>query len=710
MISASGRFCRRLLAAGRGLLLPCLLLAVAAIMLENADTTPLANLHNAQFDRYQRQMPRLRDNEPVIVVGIDSPSLATYGQWPWSRSLLARLTERIMAGQPLAVGLDIVFPERDHYSPSVLGETLTGLPKPLLARLPEPDAQLARALASGPSVLAVIGVSNPLPGARQPARPLPRLPDSGRIEAGIKHFPAAIVSRPDLEKSAAGEGLINASPDNRLSSTERGVLRRVPSLSYVDQQPFLSLPLEMLRQALGEAGTVTPEFDSHGMAGIRIGDYRLPTQGNGELLVHYGPANSHYYLSAADILSGKQPPEIFASRFVIIGFNSTGLQDSIITPLGESVPGVDIHVQVIESMLAGSALLRPWWLPKLELAALLAGGLLLIAGIPRLRPRFALASFCGLALLLIGGGYLAFYQGRWLFDGPSQVLLLSPVFIALLAHTLSKADAGRRLAERELQRSREAAARDAGELDAARRIQMGLLPDPRQRFAGEQRFSVAALLEPARAVGGDYYDCFMLDARRLCLTIGDVSGKGVPASLFMAISKTLTGTLARRENDLGQAVRDIEQELNRENPECLFVTALVGTLDVDSGLFEFVCAGHDAPFLLRHGGISGIDTRTTSGPPLCVAETFPYVADRLQLQPGDRLCLFTDGVTEASNGSSMFGTQALAATLQAHREKPAGELLIALRDAVRSFESGQPPADDLTLLILDYHGPAINAG
>ena len=80
------------------------------------------------------------------------------------------------------------------------------------------------------------------------------------------------------------------------------------------------------------------------------------------------------------------------------------------------------------------------------------------------------------------------------------------------------------------------------------------------------------------------------------------------------------------------------------------------------------------------------------------------------MQPGDRLCLFTDGVTEASNGGSMFGTQALAATLQTYREKPAGELLIALRDAVRSFESGQPPADDLTLLILDYHGPAINAG
>ena len=698
-----------LLRAGRGLALPILLLLGAALALENIEATPLASLRNAQFDRYQRQMPRVRDNEPVIVVGIDSQSLAAHGQWPWSRELIAELTKKILAGQPLALGIDIVFAEPDRYSPGVLGEKLAGLPPSILAKLPEPDRLFAEALSTGPTVLAVVGLANSLPGSRPPHKPLPLL--AGDLaRQPIARFPSAVVSRPVLEKAASGEGFINASPDALRSSSERGVLRRVPTLAFIDHQPFLPLSLEMLRLALGSEGQAVPEFGRHGMTGLRIGDYRLPTQRNGDLLIHYGKASSHYYLSAADVLAGVHAPEIFQSRFVILGFNSTGLQDSIVTPLGEIVPGVDIHVQVIESMLAGAALQRPYWLPRLELAALLLGGLLLIVAVPALRPRLAVLSYSALAGLLIGGGYLAFHSGQWLFDGPSLSLLLSPVFVSLLGSTLIEADAKRRQAERELQDSREAAARTAGELDAARRIQMGLLPDPQALFAGEKRFAVAALLEPALAVGGDYYDCFMLDERRLCLVIGDVSGKGIPASLFMAISKTLTGTLTRLESDLGQAIRDVERELNRENPEYLFVTAFVAILDTDSGQLDFVCAGHDAPLLMRRGTIAKIDTLTHAGPPLCATDSYPYQADRMQLEAGDLLCLFTDGVTEASNSRSLFGGERLAAALLRHREKAPPELLAALRNEVRDFEAGHPAADDLTLLLLKYCGQPAQIG
>jgi len=699
-----------LLRAGRGLALPGLLLAAAAGALLEPDATPLSSLRQVQFDHYQRVMPRPRPDEPVIIVGIDSASLQQYGQWPWSRRLIARLSAKILAGHPLALGIDIVFAEADRDSPALLGERLPGLPRQTLAALPDPDAELARVLASGPTVLACVGVANVLPGARQPEKPLPLRDDEIATWQGISRFPAAIVSRIPLEQAAAGTGLINASPDSRGSVSERGVLRRVPTLALVGEQAYLSLPLEMLRQALGPAGQVTPEFDSHGMRALRIGDYRLPTRASGELLLHYGKASSNYYLSAADVLAGTYPPEFFAARFVIIGFNSTGLQDSIITPLGEIVPGVDIHAQIIESALSGNALQRPWWLPGLELLVLLAGGLLLLVAVPRLQARFAVLAYAGLAALLTGTGYLAFFAGHWLFAGSSLALLLGPMFIALLGNTLVAADARRRQAEGELQQSREAAAHVAGELDAARRIQMGLLPDPQRRFAQEKRFSVAARLEPARAVGGDYYDCFMLDAKRLCLTIGDVSGKGVPASLFMAISKTLTGTLTRREADLGRAVRELEQELNRENGEFLFVTAFVGIFDADEGELEFVCAGHDAPLLLRNGEVSRIETAAHGGPPLCASEAFPYCSDRVSLLPGDLLCLFTDGITEASDGHAMFGTERLVATLRSQAGNGAAQTALALRDAVRTFESGQAPADDLTLLVLHYNGRPLSAG
>lgn len=692
--------------AGRGRAFPLLVLMAGALLLSHIDNTPLQAVREAQFDQYQRLMPRQRNSEPVIVVGIDSPSLLEHGQWPWPRDLIARLVDKIQAGHPLALGIDIIFAERDRYSPELLSQRFPALSPEAFGTLPDPDTQLATALAARPTVLAIVGLDKALPGARQAAKPLPVLNQNDRLEPGLLHFVTALTSRPQLEKAAAGEGLINAGPKRLQSDDERGVLRSVPTLALVNQMPVLSLPLEMVRQALGPGGQVIPESGVDGMRAIHIGDYRLPTQPNGELLLHFGPASSHYYLSASDVLAGVHPPEIFNSRFVIVGFNSTGLQDRIITPLGESLPGIDIHVQVIESLLSGDALQRPVWMPALELATLLFGGLLLIAATPALRPPYAVLGFVALTLLLIACGHLAFSHGGWLFDCASILLLLSPVFMSLLGNTLILADARRRKAEQQLQTSREVAARVEGELDAARRIQMGMLPDPATLFAGETRFSVAAQLEPARAVGGDYYDCFLLDDRRLCLAIGDVSGKGVPASLFMAISKTLTGTLMRRQPDLGLALREIECELNRENAEYLFVTAFVAAIDVETGVLDYVCAGHDAPILLRQGQVSVIDTAAIGGPPLCAAGDYPYIAGQFQLQTGDLLCLFTDGVTEAQNGSDLFGGQRLQSLVEKAGQTGLATALAMLRDAVRRFEAGQPPADDLTLLLFRWNGPA----
>ena len=693
-----------LLRAGRGRLLPLLLLALAAVLLGNIERTPLHNLQTSQFDRYQRLQPRARHHEPVVVVGIDSQSLVSHGQWPWPRDLIGELLARIQVGQPLAIGVDIIFAERDQHAPALIARRLPPNQATLLSELPDPDATLAAVMARAPTVLAVVGLPRELPGARLPTHPLPNIRLDPVSAAKLPRFASALASRPELQAAAAGEGFINAGPEEARAQSEQGIQRRVPSLVLIGEQPYLSLPLEMVRQALG-SGEVTAETGAAGMQAIRIGDYRLPTQANGEVLLHFGQASANYYLSAADILAGRHPPEIFAARFVIVGINSIGLQDRVISPLGDSLPGVDIHVQMIESLLEQAALRRPHWMPWLEMGALLVGGLLLIMAVPAWRPRYAVLAFAAVGLMLVGSGHLAFIAGRWLFDGSSLTLLLVPSFMALLGNTLIAADTRRRDAERQLQESRVEAARTAGELDAARHIQMGLLPDPEQLFAGERRFAVGAVLEPALAVGGDYYDCFMRDDRHLCLAIGDVSGKGVPASLFMAISKTLGSTLSRRHPSLDAAVCDIDRELGRSNSAQLFVTAFIAVLDVDRGTLDYVCAGHDAPMIRRGETILRVDTDAIAGPPLCALPDFPYRSGRMSLLPGDLLCLFTDGVSEASNGQALFGGQGLADCLAGLPATSPATQCRLIRDAVRRFEAGAAPADDLTLLLLRWDGP-----
>lgn len=696
-----------LLGLGRGRLVPLLLLVLAGLTLFHIERTPLAELQAGQFDRYQRLAPRERHDEPVIVVGIDSQSLVDYGQWPWPRDIIARLLARIGEGRPLAVGIDAVFAERDQTAPARIARRLPADQAALLAGLPDPDKQLARALAATPTVLATVGLSRELPGARLPIHPLPLFRHDPALEPRLPQYPSALSSLDLLQQAAAGEGLINATPGRLSDHADRGVVRRVPTVALLGQRPLLSLPLEMVRQALG-GGEVEAEGDTYGMRAIRIGDYRLPTQANGEVFLHYGRSTANYYLSARDLLNGDLSPDIFADRFVIVGLLGTGLQDRVITPLGDNLPGVDVHVQVIESLLDQHALRRPAWLPTLELATLLIAGLLLIGSVPVLRPRLAGLTFVLLAGAIVGAGYLAFLAGNWLFDGASIALLLAPPFIALLANTLIAADLRRRAAERDLQRSREEAARIAGELGAARSIQMGMLPDPAKVLQGDPRIDAAAILEPALAVGGDYYDCFRIDARRLCLAVADVSGKGLPASLFMAIAKALSGVLMRRHGELGKAAGDIEIELSRENPSSLFVTAFIAVLDLDSGEMEYICAGHDAPLLLRAGEIQRIDTSTVAGPPLCALGDYPYETGRIALQPGDTLCLFTDGVSEASDGNALFGSERLGDLL---RQLPPGDvdlLCCALRDAVRRFEAGLPAADDLTLLVARWQGRPAN--
>lgn len=682
---------------GRLLALPLLLLA--ALMCWQLESTPLAGIRNLYFDTAQRLMPRDRSDIPAVLVAIDESSLRTYGQWPWRRDRLALLLQKILAGQPLAVGFDVLFIESDRFSPANLLRDLPALGAGNPSGLVDPDQNFADALAAGPTVLALSGAPAGLPTARQPVKSTPLLSEDADPTRALPAFSAALVALPALETGAKGQGLINAPPDAPGYRAEQGVLRRVPLLARIGNGVVPSLGLEMVRVALG---TPAVSFDGGALAHVGVGDYRVPTLADGQLALHFGPNRGDRTLSAADILSDKEKPESWRGRFVVVALTGQGLIDRVTTPLGELSYGADIHLQVIESLLSGEGLRRPTWMKGVEVALVLFAGLGLMAGVPRLRPVWA-ASAGGIVFgSLLAAGYGAFATGRWLLDGASPVILLNPLFIVLLGHTLVEADRRRRRAERALQASREAAARTEGELDAARRIQMGMLPDLRHALTGDPRFAVAALLEPARAVGGDFYDCFRLDNNRLCIVVGDVSGKGVPASLFMTVTKVLTGALARRSDDLGSALQAVQAELEANNPEMMFVTMFAAVLDLESGRLECVCAGHDAPLLVRSGQLASFDIRGIGGPPLCALSSYAFASVAVDLAPGDLLCLFTDGVTEATNGRCFYGKERLSAALLSLCGKTPEQVVSGLRENVRQFESGHPPADDLTLLALRW--------
>lgn len=648
-------------------------------------------LRESAFDGYQRAFPRQRKSAPVTIVAIDEQTLARHGQWPWPRSRLAELIERIAAGRPAAIGLDLLLAEPDRYSPGAMATLLPQLPAELAAQLrslPSNDARLAEAIRGRKVVLASAGLEtidarHPGPPRAAPVRFAPG------FDPPLRQFGGRLSSIDALDRYASGHGLISADFSQR-------IVRRVPVIAKVSGVVMPGLAVEMLRVASAEPVLALAPA-AGGLMEVSFGTVRIPAQADGSAWLRLGPHDKSRFVSAAAVLEGSADPELLHSKLVLLGVTGLGLLDYQATPLGESVPGVELHAQLMEQIFDGEFLLRPAWASVAEAALLAAGIVLLMLVVPR---RSVVASAAALfaslaAVLALGLG--AFLQAGMLLDPSWPALGMLLAFAALLAVTYAEADRQRRLL-------REEAARAAGELAAARRIQMGLLPDLAALSRASPGLELAAVLEPARTVGGDFFDCLMLDARRLYFVIGDVSGKGMPAALFMALSKAiLKAAAARAGTDVGAIMTRASAEIARDNPEQLFVTAFAGIIDLHSGVLEYSNAGHEPPYLVAaHGARERFPH--AAGPPLCTLEGFTYRTEQRPLASGDCLCMVSDGVTEAMNEKlDLYGARRLDAVLGATPPgTPASRVVAAIHEDVRRFVGAALASDDLTLLALRW--------
>jgi serine phosphatase RsbU (regulator of sigma subunit) len=246
----------------------------------------------------------------------------------------------------------------------------------------------------------------------------------------------------------------------------------------------------------------------------------------------------------------------------------------------------------------------------------------------------------------------------------------------------------------------EAKKRRRDEMQAAAEIQRSILPGPLDREGTTAAVDLHAEMHPAREIGGDFYDYFLIDETRLAFTVADVSGKGIPAALFMAVSRTVLRSVDRND-DMAARIEHANRLLSTENAACMFVTAFHGVLDLATGALRYCNAGHNPPYLLRAQG--GRETLPATGIPFGVMEGVPYRIAETTLVPGDALFLFSDGITEAFNpGGEEFGTDRLEAALEAARGHGAGELVGDILAATTAFAAGAEQSDDITALGLVY--------
>ncbi len=238
------------------------------------------------------------------------------------------------------------------------------------------------------------------------------------------------------------------------------------------------------------------------------------------------------------------------------------------------------------------------------------------------------------------------------------------------------------------------------ELQMARQVQRSLLP---AHIPDLKNWSFAARWHPAREVAGDYYDFIHLDGGRVALLLGDVTDKGLPASLFMVFARSAVRTSVDGRSTIGAAIERANRLICEESTQGLFVTLFCGLLDSESGRFRYVNAGHN-PALYVQVGLNGITPLVRTGMPLGIDAGIGYEEVEITMEPGDFVLMYTDGVTEAlSPGGEEFGMERLESVVSEHRHASASELLTALEQAVEEFTAGTQPSDDITLLLVKRH-------
>ena len=439
-MSRTRRFLRAF-GLGRALALAVL---VGTIALRIWDPPPVEAVRVRTFDFYQLVKPREITKRPVVIVDIDDESLKALGQWPWPRTMVADLVTRLTDMGAAAIGFDIVFAEPDRLSPSAAAQSLRGLDEATrekLASLPDNDKVLAEAIAKGRVIVGQTGYDVPAdPAAVQPEQTNFGVRKPVGIDIDLNEFlikfPSLVGNIPLLQNAAAGKGLFSIEPE------QDGIVRRVPLVMRADGVNTPSLTMEMWRVVTGGDAFVT-NLNPFGVADVRVGGLIVPTDPRGRLWVHFSRHDKSRFVSAKDVLAGNVPAERFAQRFVLIGTSALGLLDNKTTPVDRSMPGVEIHAQLLETVFGQTALSTPNYMVFLEMGGAIVVGLLIIILGPLLGATALGIAGAVLAAGVIGLSWYFFDQQRILVDATFPLASSFSVYAVLVFANYMRVQADR---------------------------------------------------------------------------------------------------------------------------------------------------------------------------------------------------------------------------------------------------------------------------
>ena len=605
-----------------------ILLILIIIRIQNPEF--VKSISSISFDSYQKIFKYNEKQDDIIIVDIDEPSLAKFGQFPWGRNVFSKILENINKENPKSIGFDIFFSEKDKQSPEEIIKTYSIEDvniKNALQSIEGHDEKFQKTLKETKSVLAVFGSLVPTKGTYNRKGKARIFAKGGNVKNYVYNYKYSLGSIPILEKNSKGLGSIN------YITQSDAVVRSLPLIMVFNDKLFPSFGLEMIRIGEKKRSIIT-NLNDNGIKNISIKPYVFNTDKNSLIWVKYNRSINNNYISAEKVFDNNFDNNFFKDKYVLIGASAKGLFDTVKIPTGETVPGVQVHANVIDNLLKNNFLKRNDKIFIFELIVSILISIIAFVISQRIKPKYSLSIiFIGLIIIFVIG--LIIYKFRSeLIDVSYPMIMISITFLTGLYFRFLQEN---KIALQNLQKE----AKLLKERELAGGVQKSLFPD----ISAFENFVYAKNI-PARDVSGDYFDVMKVGPEEYYFTLADVSGKGVKAGMYMAKASSIFRTLSNLKFPLERVVFGVNNEIIEAKFKGMFVTAVFGKFNPISGDLTYINAGHESIMLFDK--LKKIEFIESDLPPIGIMKYFAesMVKSNTINIKDKTFVVYTDGVTE----------------------------------------------------------------
>lgn len=614
-----------------------LILLVLLILIKIINPAFVKSISYLSFDLYQKVFAEKKDSD-VVIIDIDESSLGKFGQFPWNRKVFADILDKINESNPKAIGFDIFFTEKDKQSPDEIIKSYGLVPSDIaeLQNLKSPDEIFSEKLKQSKSIIAVLGSNVPSHSNYDRKAKARFLSKGGDPKKFTYSYPYSIGSLEVLEKDVKGLGSISF-----LDQLD-GIIRSLPLVVQFDKKIYPTMGLEMVRVG-SKQKNIYIELNEVGIQRISARPYKINSDPNGIIWIKYKKSDKNQYISAGDVYDGKFQTDFFTDKYVLIGASAQGLFDLVKTPLGITIPGVEVHANVIENILDQSYLIRNPNTYIFELLFSIIVALITFILSQRVKPKLSLSIFFGNILAIIVIGFYIYKFRSELVDMSYPIFIVTVTFLTGLYFRFIEEN---KIALDNLQKE----AKLLKERELAAGVQKSLFPD----ISKFENFIFAKNV-PARDVSGDYFDVVRSTPEEYFFTLADVSGKGVKAGMYMAKASSIFRTLTNLKFPLEKVVFGVNNELVEAKFKGMFVTAVFGKLNIKTGELVFINAGHES--ILTFDQNKNYEYIKSEMPPIGIVKYFTesMVKSNTMNLKDKTFVVYTDGVTEGylKNGEEL---------------------------------------------------------